>query len=1168
MSSTLAIDILARGGSAAAAEMEKVARATDKTGAALKKNSKISEAAAKASMALTKAHNAESDALDKVQVAESKVSDVRQVAKDRALQVKAAEANLLAVRNDTKATTASIAAAETKLQSARAAANSSTSRVLAGEKALSKARREAAVAGDVAQKAAKDLGKVLDHEGKNAGKGFLSSLKSVGKEVPHVVKGWFSGNGSGVFKQLGENVGGGFMASFLGVLKTPVIGPAVAATLVAAVVGTAVPAGAAIAGALVAGAGAGLAAIGIKFAAESSVVKAIWSKTASDLGAQMRTIAKPFEGTLAAMSVVARRTFAGLKPQLSAAFKSMAPTLTAFGSQLGRALGNLGPALQPLAGAFKGVLGALGPALNQVFTQLSSSLTKLSASISKNPTALADFAKGVGGLVSDVLSFITTMNNADAAFKRWTGGTSAVTVLMGVLRGAVGGVLGPIELLAKGLSAVGDGMNWLAGKLGIGKQVMDQSGAAAAAEASSLAKAAAAAQAHAAATAHSAHVTHTANAAATLLAGAYDRQAAATQRAIDALNRQSDLLLSLSGAQVSYAQAVLDTTAAIKENGKTHDLNTQKGIDNQKQLNSFVQTVKDQRDAMLKANDGNVKAARTAEIGRAAFIKFAGQMGYTIPVAKAMAANLIKIPNVSRRAILTANKTDLDAKLAAARKALDNPKLTATKRAKLEAKIRQLKTAVAAAQGAINGLHGKTVTVTLKTLKQTIETHINEGLVASGKGLPGRAGGGPVVKGRSYIVGEKKAEVFTPDQDGTILPEVPSRGLGSSVAMGMAQGLAGGTASAVAAAASLAGQIIDKAREVLGIQSPSKAFVKLGIFVNQGFAQGLRGSAKQVQSAMKQLVGKLIDLSYNVGASKSRAINRVLAGLGRESKALQGLAAQRVKVAGQLKNAQAKLAAVLKERGEFSASIRDSALSYNAITSIQAPEDTSELQPGAILERMRATLAKTKAFAKSLAQLKATGLGPVLYRQIAEAGVDQGSLLANALLSGGKGAINDANSLQTQIGKASAGLGTTAANNLYKAGVDGAQGLVNGLLAKTKALDAASKKLAAAIVAAIKRQLGIKSPSRVLMEMGSMTGRGFVMGIESQYDAVRKAGLGLSDSVQPGSRSAGRRPVGRSSGSGTSVQPVNVNLILDGKVVHQTLLKIKQTNGGAELGLA
>jgi hypothetical protein len=39
-----------------------------------------------------------------------------------------------------------------------------------------------------------------------------------------------------------------------------------------------------------------------------------------------------------------------------------------------------------------------------------------------------------------------------------------------------------------------------------------------------------------------------------------------------------------------------------------------------------------------------------------------------------------------------------------------------------------------------------------------------------------REHGGPVRRGEAYIVGEKRAEIFVPDQDGTILPDIPHRG--------------------------------------------------------------------------------------------------------------------------------------------------------------------------------------------------------------------------------------------------------------------------------------------------------------------------------------------------------------------------------------------------------
>lgn len=125
----------------------------------------------------------------------------------------------------------------------------------------------------------------------------------------------------------------------------------------------------------------------------------------------------------------------------------------------------------------------------------------------------------------------------------------------------------------------------------------------------------------------------------------------------------------------------------------------------------------------------------------------------------------------TRTAQLDADKRSLDAKIATARKSLADPKLTATKRAKLEAEISQLIRQKAAAQAAINSLTGKTVSIRLNTYKNMIETHT----IVQPKGVF-REHGGPVTKGNAYVVGEKRAELFVPDEDGMILPEVPPAG--------------------------------------------------------------------------------------------------------------------------------------------------------------------------------------------------------------------------------------------------------------------------------------------------------------------------------------------------------------------------------------------------------
>lgn len=124
--------------------------------------------------------------------------------------------------------------------------------------------------------------------------------------------------------------------------------------------------------------------------------------------------------------------------------------------------------------------------------------------------------------------------------------------------------------------------------------------------------------------------------------------------------------------------------------------------------------------------------------------------------------NLIK----TRTAKLDADKKSLDAKIATAKKQLADPKLTATKRAKLEADIAQLLRQKRAAQAAIDALHGKTVYV------QTVFSTTGAGHVP--KEPDARAAGGPVTKGQAYVVGEKRAELFIPEQNGRIIPEVPT----------------------------------------------------------------------------------------------------------------------------------------------------------------------------------------------------------------------------------------------------------------------------------------------------------------------------------------------------------------------------------------------------------
>lgn len=248
---------------------------------------------------------------------------------------------------------------------------------------------------------------------------------------------------------------------------------------------------------------------------------------------------------------------------------------------------------------------------------------------------------------------------------------------------------------------------------------------------------------------------------------------------IDAMHRASNLALELSGSQIGVQAAIDDATESAKENGKTLDINTEKGRANRTALNDLAKAANAQTDAMLEAGESNVKVAATAETSRAQFVKVAMQMGLNRKEAQALAQKLIDIPNVDRKATLKANITDLESKLATAKKKLSDPKLTATQRAKLEAYIKQLEDQIAKAKRQIASVpNSKTVTIT--TVQRLVTERIERKSSDPRLPVPGRASGGPVEAGRLYKIGEEGPEYFVAPSNGTVLDANQTRQIDSN----------------------------------------------------------------------------------------------------------------------------------------------------------------------------------------------------------------------------------------------------------------------------------------------------------------------------------------------------------------------------------------------------
>jgi phage-related minor tail protein len=259
----------------------------------------------------------------------------------------------------------------------------------------------------------------------------------------------------------------------------------------------------------------------------------------------------------------------------------------------------------------------------------------------------------------------------------------------------------------------------------------------------------------------------------------------------------------------------------------------------------------------------------------------------------------------------------------------------------------------------------------------------------------------------------------------------------------------------------------------------------------------ITGSNKRYVTAIGKQNAAALTAAGKFGQAVARADDQLL-----------NLAKQREAVAKQLEAARDRLNDAVKLRNDYRTAIGDAARQYANVTSIKTGGSSAVL-----VDDLRTRLAAITAFRTKLGKLAKLGLSDEVYKQIADAGVEQGSATADALLSGGAAAVKQVNTLSGQIVKQSTGLGTDAARELYQAGVDAATGLVNGLSSKSKKLTQAAEHLADQLTAAVKKKLGIKSPSRVFAGIGNNIGQGLADGIGAMRPVVASELAALADSA-------------------------------------------------------
>lgn len=375
------------------------------------------------------------------------------------------------------------------------------------------------------------------------------------------------------------------------------------------------------------------------------------------------------------------------------------------------------------------------------------------------------------------------------------------------------------------------------------------------------------------------------------------------------------------------------------------------------------------------------------------------------------------------------------------------------------------------------------------------------------------------------------------------------RDAGKNLAVAIIDGITGGLASGIGrvieGAKNLASSALNAAKNFLGIKSPSKEFAKLGKYSAQGYAKGLTGSRDQILAAYKtmsdllstarkaanedidQLNKKLAKQKANWRTSRAeiRKTEKALAQaraeykkvgaaislsktFGDERTKLLALAKQLDRVGDKLEAANKKLEDAKKVRDDYNKSVGDQ---YSKL-----PDISGESKLTDYVSSLEKQIADTQIFTAQLSKLRELGLNDEVYKLLLSKGTEA-IPFATQLLDGGQSAIDQINTLQGSLMDSAEKLGSNASTALYQAGVDAAQGIVDGLAKEEDKIQAQMDRIADRMVASIKKKLGIRSPSRVMKGIGNYTIEGLVEGLNDSTDVVKAAenvGLDAIDAMR------------------------------------------------------
>lgn len=231
-------------------------------------------------------------------------------------------------------------------------------------------------------------------------------------------------------------------------------------------------------------------------------------------------------------------------------------------------------------------------------------------------------------------------------------------------------------------------------------------------------------------------------------------------------------------------------------------------------------------------------------------------------------------------------------------------------------------------------------------------------------------------------------------------------------------------------------------------------------------------------------------------------------------------------VSKELEEQKAVLEKIKSDRDSMQKSIADNLFSsFNLSDTVQSADSTGWRAPTSsadIATYAKNKLATMKKYNSRMKELIKAGYNKAIIMDIASMKPEDAIYLADALLKD-KTSMSTINSTYTEMFGAYgnkningttgdgyvAGLanitGKTLADSFYGVGISTRQGLVNGLTKDVSALERAARFMAEALTKSFKDAMGIKSPSRVMMNLAKFIPQGVALGIDGGRSEVSKS---------------------------------------------------------------